>query len=246
MRGTIALFGVALFTGHGSPAVEPVPQAASVAQPAASPAADALTLLAAARGADPVLCALAAAPVGNGSRDIGAPRSDVDAGAALLAWAVKPTVRDRDLIALEEGLHGSDECVRLMAARLLAEADGGVGILIEALEGPAAGTRRAAAEGIGHAEAERAAIPLARRLAEDDDPSVRAAAAWALGRIEVHSAEAALGRALRDRESFVRRAAVTALGALELESSIELLVPMLSDADAGTRAAAAHALGRMH
>lgn len=247
MRATLTLLAVALFPGHAARTDidrGPAPEVRRTAAPTA--AGDPRSFLAAARGADPVICALAAAPVGNGWGDTGAPRPDDEVGAPLVAWALQPSIDDRDLIILEEGLRGSDDCVRTMAARLLAESEGGPAILLDVLDDPSPTVRRAAAEGLGFAEAATATAPLARRLADDDDAGVRAAAAWALGRIEDPSAEAALGRALRDAEPFVRRAAVQALGALELESSIELLVPMLGDDDARIRAATAHALGRLH
>ncbi|HEX6589935.1 MAG TPA: HEAT repeat domain-containing protein [Longimicrobiales bacterium] len=245
MRTVLALVGVAVFSGHGAPAAQVEAPRASLRTPASTVAvADASAFLAAARGADPVLCALAAAPVGNGWGDTGAPRSDAEAGAALVAWALKPTVSERDLIVLEEGLRGADDCVRTMAARLLADA--GARVLLDALGDANATTRRAAAEGLGFAEAPRAVPALSDRLADDDVATVRAAAAWALGRIEDPSAEAALGRALRDDDALVRRAAVHALGRLELETSIELLLPMLNDRDAGIRAATARALGELH
>ncbi len=244
MRATIALLGVALFSGHGAP--EPVveqPRPAHAQRPAAPVEDDVRTFLDAARGADRVICALAAAPVGNGWGDTGAPTAD---DASLVAWALKPSLDERDLTVLEEGLLGSDDCVRTMAARLLAEVEGGAAVLVDALEHDSPRIRRAGAEGLGFAEVRSAGRQLTRRLEDDADPSVRAAAAWALGRIEDPAAEAALGRALRDSEPFVRRAAVDALGGLELETSIELLLPMLGDTDARIRTAAAHALGRLH
>ena len=245
MRATIALLGVALLSGHGAPAADgqraPVQAVRRIAPSSAQ--GDAQAFLDAARGADPVICSLAAAPVGNGWGDVGAPGARE---AALVGWALKPSLDDRDLIILEGGLHGSDECVRTMAARLLADLDGGIPVLADALEDPRPIVRRAAAEGLGFAEAASTGRLLARTLADDGDPGVRAASAWALGRIEDPAAEAALGRALRDSEPLVRRAAVDAIAALELESSIELLLHMLDDSDALTRAATARALGELH
>lgn len=249
MRVTAALLGVALLTGHGAP--EPGVQQAALrpAGPIAARGAsddDATArFLAAARGADPVMCSLAAAPVGNGWGRTGAPAADDAPATSLVRWALKPSIDDRDLTILEGGLRGDDDCVRTMAARLLAATEGGTAALLDGLDHADAAVRRAAAEGLGYAESRRASARLTQRLEDDADAGVRAAAAWALGLIEDPTAEAALGRALHDDASFVRLAAVDALGSLELQSSIDLLLPMLNDDDPRIRVATAHALGSL-
>lgn len=248
MRSQILVLGVALFVGHGGQPldVNPVDRrgAGNPAPRGAAADVDAGRFLAAARGADPVICSLAAAPLGNhwGSD---APLAVRDAESALVEWALKPSIQERDLTVLEGGLRDPDGCVRAMAARLLASADEGGRILQRALGDDAPDTRRVAAQGLGYAEDRTAVAPLIRRI-EDDDAGVRAAAAWALGRIEDPAAERALGNALRDSSPDVRLAAIHALGSLELESSIDLLLPMLSDEDPRARAATAHALGELH
>lgn len=247
MRAQLLVFGVALFVGHGGQPLQPRVEGRSGAgspAPLASTAADAGRFLAAARGADPVICALAAAPLGNRWGG-GAPPAVGGPDATLVAWALKPSIDDRDLSLLEAGLRDADGCVRAMSARLLAADEAGPRILIGALGDDDPNVRRVAAEGLGYAEDRSSAPALIRRI-EDDDAGVRAAAAWALGRIEDPSAEAALADALRDREAAVRIAAIEALGALELDSSIDLLLPMLGDDEPRARAAAARALGELH
>ena len=72
---------------------------------------------------------------------------------------------------------------------------------------------------------------LERRLAEDEDTSVRAAAAFALGQArEVDSAEQ-LVVALSDSESAVRAAAVDALVRLDVESAAEPIIRLLQAGD---------------
>ena len=246
MRGQLIVLGVALFAGHGG---QPLTTNHGGAGPVPAPRggaaiADATRFLAAARGVDPVICSLAAAPLGNRWGG-GAPPAVGGPDAALVAWALKPTIAERDLTLLERGLTDDDGCVRAMSARLLAGADGGPAILVRALGAERPTTRRVAAEGLGFAEDRSATAALIRRI-EDDDADVRAAAAWALGRIEDPSAEEALAGALRDGAPTVRIAAIEALGALELDSSIDLLLPMLLDDEPRARAAAARALGELH
>jgi len=247
MRSQIMVLGVALFVGHGGAPLEPWTEGRSGAgtpAPRGAASADASRFLEAARGADPVICSLAATPLGN-RWGADAPPAVDGPDASLVAWAIKPSIEERDLNLLEAGLRDADACVRVMSARLLAAADAGPRILIRALGEDAAETRRVAAEGLGYAE-DRAAAPALIRSVEDDDAGVRAAAAWALGRIEDPSAEAALAGALRDREPAVRIAAIGALGDLELDSSIDLLLPMLLDDEPAARAAAARAIGELH
>lgn len=248
MRSHVIVLGVALLVGHGGQPLDAVRTMRGAGNPAprADEAnADAAAFLAAARGADPVICSLAAVPLGGGWGFDGAPPADAHGAADLVAWALKPSIADRDLHLLEAGIRDTDPCVQAMAARLLAASHEGPAILLAALGNDRAETRRAAVEGLGYAEDRRSVAAIIRRL-DDVDASVRASAAWALGRIEDPSAESALGDALQDPAPTVRIAAIRALGELELESSIDLLLPMLSDQDPRARVATAHALGELH
>jgi len=246
MRSQLLVLGVALFVGHGGQPLD-TGRAAADRAPRTMPgagesAADAGRFLAAARGADPVICTLAGAPIGDGWGYHGAP-PDPASDAALLEWAFKPSLDERDHMVLEEGIRDADPCVRAMAARLLGAAGSdGTRILTDALDDARADVRRAAVEGLGYAEDAGTLGALLRSL-EDEDAGVRATAAWALGRLEMAEAAAPLGRALRDPVSAVRLAAIEALGNLELEASIELLLPVLRDEDPRIRAAAVRAIG---
>ena len=248
MKAQLIVLGVALFVGHGGQPLDANRidrRGAGHPAPRTGAAVDADRFLAAARGADPVICSLAAAPLGDRWGNSDSPPAVRDAETALVDWALKPSIVDRDRIVLEAGLRDADGCVRAMAARILAADEEGPRILVQALGDDAADTRRVAAQGLGYAE-ERSSVPALIRRLDDDDAGVRAASAWALGRIEDPTAEQSLGRALRDPSPEVRLAAIHALGSLELESSIDLLLPMLSDDDPRARAATAHALGRLH
>ena len=247
MRYQLIVLGVAVFVGHGGQPLDAVHPARGAGNPASRGAAevDAAAFLAAARGADPVICSLAAAPLGGGWGYNGAPPAEEGGEADLVAWALKPSIAGRDLDVLEAGIRDADPCVQSMAARLLAASHEGPRILAAALGDDRASTRRAAVEGLGYAEDHGAVAAIIRRL-EDADAGVRASAAWALGMIEDPSAEDELGEALDDDVSAVRIAAIRALGDLELDSSIDLLLPMLSDPDPRARVATAHALGDLH
>lgn len=249
MRSGLAVLGVALFLGHGGQPLDGGRTARDLdtigpSQGTASDV-DAVRFLAAARGAAPVICSLAAAPLGDG-RGYSGPPMDADEGeSGLVEWALQPSIDERDLTILEEGLRDADPCVRAMAARLLASGGTqGMRILSSALSDDRTDTRRAAVEGLGYAD-HASPTALIARLG-DSDPGVRAAAAWALGRLEAREAAAALGDALADPVPMVQLAAIEALGEIELVESIELLLPMLRSDDARMRAAAARAIGRSH
>lgn len=250
MRAQVALLGVALFVGHPGPPLEGLHDASGPRPAGGAPAesstasVDALRFLDAARGAAPVICSLAAAPLGEGWGYAAPPAEASAAQSGLLEWALKPSIGDRDLIVLDEGLRDDDPCVRTMAARLLGAAGmAGARTLIEALSDEQPEIRRAAAEGLGRGE-EGGTTALIERL-HDADAGVRATAAWALGRREAPEAADVLVEALADPVAMVRLAAIEALGEIELEESIEPLLPMLDSDDLRIRAAAGRAVGRI-
>jgi len=91
-----------------------------------------------------------------------------------------------------------------------------------------------------------AAAALARLVAADDDPAVRAQAAIALGRVQDTTAGATLAGALRgDPDAYVRRMAARALGTLHTEEARRGLEAASQDPDAGVRQEATRALMRM-
>jgi TonB family protein len=79
----------------------------------------------------------------------------------------------------------------------------------------------------------------------DKDPSVREAAAFALGQITDRRANEALLSALNDKDEEVRSTIVFALGMLGERKSIKVLSNLLEDGSAAVRSSATVALGLM-
>jgi HEAT repeat protein len=97
---------------------------------------------------------------------------------------------------------------------------------------------------LGPIGSERAVEPLLARL-EDEDASVRRAAAEALGPIGSERAVEPLLARLEDEYASVRRAAASALGRIGSERAVEPLLACLEDEAGDVRRAAASALGRI-
>ncbi|MBI4536336.1 MAG: HEAT repeat domain-containing protein, partial [candidate division NC10 bacterium] len=91
---------------------------------------------------------------------------------------------------------------------------------------------------------ELVAPPLLGAL-KNKDESVRSAAAWALGALQVEGADLALLEALKDGEWRVRWAAARGLGALRTEAAVPALIEALRDVDFIVRTAAAWTLGEL-
>jgi HEAT repeat protein len=164
---------------------------AALTAPAPAPsvadeAARAREVLAAAHGAPPVLCALAARTLQRryGFEPWQPPGSLADTSAAL-AWALARDRSDAAVPVLLGGLRDDDPCVQEIAARLLARIESPVATTaaLVALGAVSPGTRYAAAVALGLGDASRALDPLIARLG-DDDATVRAASAWALGGLD--------------------------------------------------------------
>ncbi|MEX2179542.1 MAG: HEAT repeat domain-containing protein [Gemmatimonadaceae bacterium] len=198
--------------------------AAPPQRPSASDTAAVARFLMAVRGADPLLCELAARSVdgrgwwsgwgGGGGSASGAPL-EVDSAAAATIRRVHDAPSDARLVPrLAAGLRDTDRCVRRVSGSLLgrvkhAEA---TGALLSALDDTSAETRAAAAIGLGLAEEQRGVQPLIRRL-RDASPDVRRSAAWALGAIEDRAALLPLIETLeRDTDARVRQAVAWAIG----------------------------------
>src|SRR5512135_3290027 len=143
-------------------------------------------LLAAAHGAPPVICALAAWTVEQryGFSAWQPPGGVADSSAAL-AWALERDRHESAASVLVDGLGDDDPCVREVAARLVARIESRTATdgMLRSLVATSAGTRRAAAVALGLAETTQALDPLIARLGDTDAP-VRAAAAWALGGLD--------------------------------------------------------------
>ncbi len=187
------LAGLLLRCGDEGGAVEAAsPGQAETIPEARNPAADRATaarLLSAVRGADPVVCELAARAVRSRDGYWGQTPHPAAVEDESVLGAVEFAVGSGGEGAegvLAAALSDPDPCVRRIAAMRL----GRVGTeeahrrLAETLEGADAAAREAAAVGLGIADDARAIPALARRLAEDGDARVRRAAAWAMGKID--------------------------------------------------------------
>lgn len=234
------------------------PGAAAAAEQQAVGAAEVTRLLAGVRGVNPVACELALRAVdgrGNWFGRFGAAPGAVDTAAQGLVHDVINGALGPEVIPpLRDALVDADPCVRRVAAPLLARVDapGGVQALVSALRASAAGTREAAAIGLGFAGRRRADVEPGGAAAalvsslRDAEVNVRSAAAWALGRLEARDAVPALIAALRDAHVDVRESAAGALGEIEDPRAVEPLATALrGDADARVRRAAAWALGQI-
>jgi len=260
--GAAAMAGLALFAlpatllprsprqsaGRG----DAVPAVATAA--AAADSGSARALLASVRGANPTLCALASAAVGNGwpwgsgdEEDAPALARSGDDVRSALSWLSDGIDSPSVIAELRGGLGDPDACVRRISALLLGRGrtQAGADALLEALTSGDPARRDAAILGIAHTEERRAVAPLVGMLT-DRDPEVRGGAAWALGHLESREATPALSRLTGDGEPRVRRAAARALGRLEEPAAIPALTQLLArDPDAGVRRAAAWALGKI-
>jgi HEAT repeat protein len=212
---------------------------------------DVAALLTQARGAPPMICAIAS----NSIRNWGWGR-DWDAPSSPLAFARASTPERfgseafsaADLQQLFAGLASDDACVRELAVRLIGtqEAEGVSGELVSRLGSADANLRAIAALGLGLVQAEKAADQLIRAL-RDESVDVRANSAWALGRIESGRSLANLISLFNDPAEKVRLAAITSVGHMDdSTSSIPALIRVLRQDNApAVRRVAAWALGNL-
>jgi len=215
-------------------------------------------LLAAAHGAPPVICALAAQAVRNyGWNDWS------DAPSTPLPRTILPDAHSRrrnrfddndektlsaaDVQRLFEGLASDDACVRELSVRLVARAEDSVvapGLITRLKTGNPA-LREVAALGLGLVGAEDASDALMAGL-RDSEAAVRANSAWALGRIESGRALGALTGLFRDPVEMVRAAAVVAVGHMDSTSAVATLTRVVRQDEApSVRRVAAWALGQL-
>jgi HEAT repeat protein len=217
-------------------------------------------LLAAANGAPPVICSLAAQAVRNGSWGGG---SDIPSSALPVVELPRHSRRHRDaddddetpskeltaadVQQLLQALGSSDPCVRELSVRLIGIADDSLVApgLVSRLKSDNAPLRALAAVGLGLVDAEGSADQLIGVL-RDADTAVRANAAWALGRMESGRALGALTGLFGDKSEPVRLAAVTAVGHMDSTSATTSLIRVVkSDESARVRRVAAWALGEL-
>jgi HEAT repeat protein len=177
-------------------------------------------LLSAVRGADPLLCEMAARNVDmHGWWSHGAPMGsnplDRDStSAAIIMWIQTDHTDPAVVPTLRTAMRDTDGCVRRVAASFLGRVEhpSATAALVGALEDQSAETRFLGALGLGLGETSSATQSLVAAL-KDDTPAVRRAAAWALGSIEARSAQDALIQLLeRDSDARVRQAAAWAIG----------------------------------
>lgn len=179
-----------------------------------------IAIVESARGANPLICELAARSIENqwgwgGGSDVRAPR-EATVRAALDATRGRrppPSVVGQ----LAAALRDDDACVRRLAAPLLGRVHttAAHGALRSALQDERPATREAAAIGLGFSN-DAAVIPALLAGLQDTVARVRLACVWALGEIEDPRANGALIRVLReDRDADVRAAAAWALGSIE-------------------------------
>lgn len=211
-------------------------------------------LLQAARGANAVMCEMAATTVDGRSGWWSRLDASFRAGGSsdavardVMAWVRHEKVDATAVPLLRAALADSDWCVRRVAAPLLARIDAEPArqAMLAALEAADAVTREMGALALGFDEDPRSIPPLVARL-RDDSPRVRATAAWALGEIESRQAVRPLIDALGDPDALVRESAARALGEVDDAAAVPALTDLLeSDSEAPVRRAAAWALGEI-
>ena len=208
-------------------------------------------LLAAAHGAPPLLCSLAAQAVRNsGWNDWNdapfTPLSPLASDRSRDGSASTPLAAG-DVDRLLAGLASPDACVRELSVRLLGTQRAQPAIvtsLVERLASTNASMREVATFGLGLLAPAKSPDPLVAAL-RDATPRVRANAAWALGRIDDGRALGALVARFRDDDATVREAAVVAAGRIDSTSTTAALMRVLQqDESPAVRRVAAWALGQ--
>ncbi|HEY8164199.1 MAG TPA: HEAT repeat domain-containing protein, partial [Gemmatimonadaceae bacterium] len=185
---------------------------------------DVPALLNAARGAPPLICALAAQTVrgfgwGDWSDAPSTPLGSLSSVRSINADVNEFSTSDTELLLA--GLASDDACVREISVRVLGRirTDAVVTAFLSRLSAPSAPLREVAALGLGMVHNSRAVDPLVRSL-RDPAPGVRANAAWALGRTDDGRALAPLLSLFRDDVEKVREASVIAVGKLDSSTAV--------------------------
>ena len=204
-------------------------------------------LIGSARGAPPMLCALASRAVRGFGNWHEAPVSPIKVSKEKLLTD-RPELTREDTDFLVQSLSSDDACVRELSVRLVARrGDASVTReFISRLSSPTESVREVAALGLGIQEPGDAIDPLIHAL-RDAGSGVRANAAWALGMIENGKAVTPVLSLVTDREEIVREAAVYALGRLDSARAATSLVREVSaDESTKVRRAAAWASPSRH
>jgi hypothetical protein len=178
------------------------------------------------RGANPMLCELAArnadasgwwsrfGPLGDNPLDVDSVASSV------VSWVQRGRKNVSIVSPLRAALQDPDACVRRVAGSMLGKVEHptATAALVGALDDASADTRYVAALGLGMSErsvANGAVESLIRRLGHES-PRVRRSAAWALGSVEARAALVPLIELLgRDTDPRVRQTAAWAIGQID-------------------------------
>ena len=224
---TLAI-GAAMYFAGASP--HALPARSDVAEPPHA-AIDVRALLDAARGANPLMCALAAQSVRNGGWGDWSDAPVTPLSASLPAgsdddWRSRE-VEESEAPLLIESLGAQDACVRELSVRMIGRTrDRGKSMtpgLLSGMTSDVARTRETSALALGMLRPREAVDPLVRAL-RDSESSVRANSAWALGRIDDGRALNPLVAMLRDADAVVREAAAGAIGRLDSSSVVPALL----------------------
>jgi HEAT repeat protein len=185
-------------------------------------------------------------------------------------WDQCAAMGDIAVPTLTDNLQHWDDNVRKGATYALARVGApAVQPLIQVLQGDNPHAREAAARTLGQIGSRQAMQPLAEALQDEyaeirlaaisallrlhapgtilapalknEEPGVRKAAAWALGRSGEAQAIKPLVLALKDSDTEVRTVVVKALGELGNEQALQPLLALMNDPDAGVRAAVTEA-----
>ncbi|MCS7287123.1 MAG: HEAT repeat domain-containing protein [Anaerolineae bacterium] len=138
----------------------------------------------------------------------------------------------RAVESLSRALRSKSELVRWSAAEGLLDIgdEEAINCLKKFTNDPAWGVRRAVALGLGKgAIPKEEALPLLAELAKDSHPTVRSAAARAMGNLRAPDAEPALVTLLRDPHPQVRAEAASALGRIGGKEALASLGNLLED-----------------
>src|SRR6188472_871110 len=162
---TVALVATSHST-RGTAAVIGAPDDAPATKAAAAPAIDVAALLAAAHGAPPLICGLAAQSLGNGNwgwgSDIPAPPLGAAARTESGDRGRMRDLSDADVARALDALSSDDACVREVSVRLVGHQDDNrvAAPLIAKLSASDASLRAVAAIGLGLSEPPQAVDPL--------------------------------------------------------------------------------------
>ncbi|MFC2171647.1 HEAT repeat domain-containing protein, partial [Acidobacteriota bacterium] len=165
---------------------------------------------------------------------------------ALAAWALIGQTRTLNAVdALVEALHDEDDWVRRNAARALGSCkdDRALPALLSAAKDDAASVRLQVIRSLGKMQT----VPVGALVLalKDEDPSIRAHAAFLLGKTGLDRSVEYVIAALKDEDATVRAQAARGLGMIPGPSSVDPLMTALKDSDKKVREQASLSLQRL-